>query len=369
MSSARLLPVSWTFSALTTMMLSPQSIWGVKEGLCLPRSRIAIIEASRPKIRPSASISSHFLSMSDGLAEKVFIARKECPAARNCCPARESRSCKRSAPKGQAMRWRKRGFTMAAILLEERTDGVLRLTLNRPEARNALSIELMTALVEALGRAADDRHTRVVAIAGAGPAFCAGHDLRELRQDPRRETYQRIFALCSELMLAIVRLPKPVIAEVHGVATAAGCQLVATCDLAVAAEEARFATPGVNIGLFCSTPMVALSRAVGRKAAMAMLLTGELIDAATARSLGLVNRVVPRDGLRDAVDGLARQIAGKSSFTVKIGKEAFYRQAELDLAAAYRYAAEIMTTNMVAEDAGEGIDAFLAKRTPVWHDR
>jgi enoyl-CoA hydratase/carnithine racemase len=253
--------------------------------------------------------------------------------------------------------------------MEERTDGVLRLTLNRPEARNALSVELMTALREALGRAADDPHSRVVVIAGAGPAFCAGHDLRELRQDPRRETHQRIFELCSELMLAIVRLPKPVIAEVHGVATAAGCQLVATCDLAAAAEEARFATPGVNIGLFCSTPMVALSRAVGRKAAMEMLLTGELIDAATARSLGLVSRVVPREGLRDAVDGLARQIAGKSAFTVKIGKEAFYRQAELDLAAAYRYAAEVMTTNMLAEDAGEGIDAFLARRAPVWHDR
>jgi enoyl-CoA hydratase/carnithine racemase len=164
-------------------------------------------------------------------------------------------------------------------------------------------------------------------------------------------------------------LPKPVIAEVHGVATAAGCQLVATCDLAVAAENARFATPGVNIGLFCSTPMVALSRAVGRKAAMEMLLTGELIDATTARSLGLVNRVVAREGLRDAVDGLARQIADKSAFTVKIGKEAFYRQAELDLAAAYRYAAGVMTANMLAEDAGEGIDAFLAKRAPVWRDR
>jgi enoyl-CoA hydratase/carnithine racemase len=258
---------------------------------------------------------------------------------------------------------------MAAILFEERADGVLRVILNRPEARNALSVELMTALLAALGRVADDPLSRVVVIAGAGPAFCAGHDLRELRQDRRRETYQRIFALCSELMLAIVRLPKPVIAEVHGVATAAGCQLVATCDLAVAAAEARFATPGVNIGLFCSTPMVALSRAVGRKAAMEMLLTGELIDAATARSLGLVNRVVAREGLRDAVDGLARQIAGKSAFTVKIGKEAFYRQAELDLAAAYRYAAEVMTTNMLAEDAGEGIDAFLAKRAPVWHDR
>jgi enoyl-CoA hydratase/carnithine racemase len=258
---------------------------------------------------------------------------------------------------------------MAAILFEERADGVLRVILNRPEARNDLSVELMTALLAALGRVADDPLSRVVVIAGAGPAFCAGHDLRELRQDRRRETYQRIFALCSELMLAIVRLPKPVIAEVHGVATAAGCQLVATCDLAVAAAEARFATPGVNIGLFCSTPMVALSRAVGRKAAMEMLLTGELIDAATARSLGLVNRVVAREGLRDAVDGLARQIAGKSAFTVKIGKEAFYRQAELDLAAAYRYAAEVMTTNMLAEDAGEGIDAFLAKRAPVWHDR
>jgi enoyl-CoA hydratase/carnithine racemase len=258
---------------------------------------------------------------------------------------------------------------MTAILLKECASGVLRLTLNRPQARNALSIELMTTLVQALGRAAEDREARVVVIAGAGPAFCAGHDLRELRQDPRRQTYVSTFALCSELMLTIVRLPKPVIAEVHGIATAAGCQLVATCDLAVAAEEARFATPGVNIGLFCSTPMVALSRAVGRKAAMEMLLTGELIDAAAARALGLVNRVVPREGLRQAVDALARQIAGKSAFTVKIGKEAFYRQAELDLAAAYRYAAEVMTTNMLAEDAGEGIDAFLAKRAPVWHDR
>src|SRR5215469_5296721 len=258
---------------------------------------------------------------------------------------------------------------MTAMLLKERADGILRLTLNRPEARNALSIELMTALLEALGRAAKDPKTRVVVIAGAGPTFCAGHDLRELREDPRREIYERIFALCSELMLAIVRLPKPVIAEVHGVATAAGCQLVATCDLAVAAEDARFATPGVNIGLFCSTPMVALTRAVGRKAAMEMLLTGKLIDAETAQAIGLINRVVPREGLRDAVDGLAREIASKSALTVKIGKEAFYRQAELDLAAAYRYAAEIMTTNMLARDAGEGIDAFLAKRAPGWQDR
>ena len=257
----------------------------------------------------------------------------------------------------------------APVLLEERDQGVVRLTLNRPEARNALSVALMSALLDALGRAAKEPQVRVVVVAGAGPAFCAGHDLRELRTDQRRETYESVFAQCSELMLAIVRLPKPVIAEVHGVATAAGCQLVATCDLAVAAEDARFATPGVNIGLFCSTPMVALTRAVGRKRAMEMLLTGDLIDAATAQVIGLVNRVVPREGLRDAVDGLAREIAGKSALTVAIGKEAFYRQAELDLAAAYRYAAEVMTTNMLARDAGEGIDAFLAKRAPVWHDR
>ena len=257
----------------------------------------------------------------------------------------------------------------APVLLAESDHGILRLTLNRPDARNALSVGLMSALLEALARAAKDPPTRVVVIAGAGPAFCAGHDLRELRADQRRETYEQLFAQCSELMLAIVRIPKAVIAEVHGVATAAGCQLVATCDLAVAAEDARFATPGVNIGLFCSTPMVALTRAVGRKAAMEMLLTGKLIDAETARAIGLINRVVPREGLRDAVNGLAREIAGKSALTVKIGKEAFYRQAELDLAAAYRYAAEVMTTNMLARDAGEGIDAFLAKREPVWHDR
>jgi enoyl-CoA hydratase/carnithine racemase len=257
----------------------------------------------------------------------------------------------------------------APVLLEEHDRGVLRLTLNRPDARNALSRALMSALLEALARAATDREARVIVIAGAGPAFCAGHDLRELRADPQRETYERVFAQCSELMLAIVRLPKPVIAEVHGVATAAGCQLVATCDLAIAEEDSRFATPGVNIGLFCSTPMVALTRAVGRKAAMEMLLTGKLIDAQKAQAIGLINRVVPREGLRDAVNGLAGEIAGKSALTVKIGKEAFYRQAELDLAAAYRYAAEVMTTNMLARDAGEGIDAFLGKRAAVWHDR
>jgi enoyl-CoA hydratase/carnithine racemase len=256
----------------------------------------------------------------------------------------------------------------ASVLLETLEDGVMRLVLNRPAARNALSIELMAALQGALARAAAASECRVVVIAGAGPAFCAGHDLRELRSDNSRAAYERTFAQCSALMLQIVRLPKPVIAEVHGIATAAGCQLVATCDLAVAAEEARFATPGVNIGLFCSTPMVALTRAVGRKAAMEMLLTGDLVDAATAKMLGLVNRVVPGAELSAATLGLARQIAAKSAVTLAIGKEAFYAQAELGLADAYRYAAEAMTRNMLARDAAEGIDAFLEKRPPVWRD-
>ena len=254
------------------------------------------------------------------------------------------------------------------VLLEERHDGVLRLVLNRPAARNALSLALMAALAAALDRAAADPACRVVVIAGSGAAFCAGHDLRELRADPSREFYERTFTACSALMLQIVHLPKPVIAEVHGIATAAGCQLVATCDLAVAAADARFATPGVNIGLFCSTPMVALSRAVGRKAAMEMLLTGELVEAPAAQALGLVNRVVPGAQLSAAAMGLARQIAAKSALTLAIGKEAFYAQAELGLAEAYRHAGEAMTRNMLARDAAEGIDAFLEKRPPVWQD-
>src|SRR3954469_13032437 len=254
------------------------------------------------------------------------------------------------------------------VLLREDEGGVVRLTLNRPQARNALSRGLMTALEEELARIREDRSARVVVLAGAGPAFCAGHDLRELRAEPGRGSYERLFARCSRLMQAITALPKPVIARVHGVATAAGCQLVATCDLAVAAEDARFATPGVNIGLFCSTPMVALTRAVGRKAAMEMLLTGELIDAATAKAIRLVNRVVPAAELSASTEELARQIAAKSSFTLAIGKEAFYQQAEMGLADAYRHAGEVMTRNMLAQDGGEGIDAFLAKRAPVWQD-
>jgi enoyl-CoA hydratase/carnithine racemase len=256
-----------------------------------------------------------------------------------------------------------------AVLLRRDEAGVAWLTLNRPAARNALSHDLMSALQEALDTIAHDRSVKVVVIGGAGTAFCAGHDLREIRANPGRQHYEAVFSQCSRLMTSIVTLPKPVIARVHGVATAAGCQLVATCDLAVAANGARFATPGVNIGLFCSTPMVALSRAVGRKAAMEMLLTGELVDAEQARQWGLVNRVVPAAELDAAVDTLARRVAEKSPLTLAIGKEAFYRQAELDLAAAYAYASEVMTRNMLARDAEEGIDAFLEKRAPVWESR
>lgn len=252
------------------------------------------------------------------------------------------------------------------LLLRQQAAGVARLTLNRPQTRNALSMAMMDALLEALADVAADAEVKVVVLAGAGPAFCAGHDLKELRSRPARDAYEAIFRRCSELMLTITRLPKPVIARVHGVATAAGCQLVATCDLAVAADDARFATPGVNIGLFCSTPMVALSRAVPRKQAMEMLLTGEMIDARRASDIGLVNRVVPLTDLDDAVAQLAATIASKSPHVLAIGKEAFYRQAELPLAEAYAYTAEVMTMNMLARDAAEGIDAFLEKRKPRW---
>ena len=260
-------------------------------------------------------------------------------------------------------------MTGEPLVLRRDEDGVAWLTLNRPQARNALSVALMSEMEAALETLAADRQTRIVVIAGAGPAFCAGHDLRELRANPGRQHYEAVFAQCARLMTRIVRLPKPVIARVHGVATAAGCQLVASCDLAVAAQGARFATPGVNIGLFCSTPMVALSRAVGRKPAMEMLLTGNLIGAEQARQWGLVNRVVPADKLDEAVRALAREIASKSPLTLAIGKEAFYQQAELGLDAAYAYAAEVMTTNMLARDAEEGIDAFIGKRPPVWEGR
>jgi len=254
----------------------------------------------------------------------------------------------------------------ADLLLRSDRDGVATLTLNRPQARNALSIGLMTALEAALAAIRDDASVRAVVVAGAGPAFCAGHDLKEIRANPGRATYEALFAQCSRLMTAVVRLPKPVIARVHGIATAAGCQLVASCDLAVAAESARFATPGVNIGLFCSTPMVALTRSVGRKQAMEMLLTGDMLDAAGAKAAGLVNRVVPDAALDAAAHALAAQVASKSPLTLALGKEAFYAQAEMGLDAAYAYASETMTRNMLTRDAEEGIDAFIGKRAPVW---
>jgi enoyl-CoA hydratase/carnithine racemase len=255
---------------------------------------------------------------------------------------------------------------MTDILLRHDSDSIATLTLNRPAARNALSFGLMEALDAELAAIANDPAVKVVIIAANGPAFCAGHDLRELRTSPTRQAYEATFALCSRLMQRIVRLPQPVIAQVHGVATAAGCQLVASADLAVAADTARFATPGVNIGLFCSTPMVALTRAVGRKQAIEMLLTGDLIPAHRAKELGLINRVVPEPDLPAATRELALRIASKSPLTVSIGKEAFYRQAEMDLAQAYAYTSQVMTTNMLANDAAEGIDAFLAKRQPHW---
>ncbi|GJD36973.1 enoyl-CoA hydratase [Methylobacterium aerolatum] len=252
------------------------------------------------------------------------------------------------------------------VLLRQDEDGICTLTLNRPGARNALSLGLMEALQDALDAIRADASVRVVVLKGAGPAFCAGHDLKEMRAEPSREATDRVFQTCVRLMTSIARLPQPVIAQVHGIATAAGCQLVATCDLALCAEDARFATPGVQIGLFCSTPMVALSRAVGRKAAMEMLLVGEPISAGEALRIGLVNRVVPAGTLDEAVTAMARRIAGKARKVVAIGKEAFGRQIEMGLDDAYAYAAEVMTRNMMMADAKEGIDAFIAKRDPVW---
>jgi enoyl-CoA hydratase/carnithine racemase len=252
------------------------------------------------------------------------------------------------------------------ILLRQDADGIATLTLNRPQARNALSMALMGALQDQLDAIRTDPGVRVVVLQGAGPAFCAGHDLKEMRTDPSREATEAVFRTCARLMLSLTRLPQPVIARVHGIATAAGCQLVATCDLAVCAEEARFATPGVQIGLFCSTPMVALSRAVSRKAALEMLLVGEPIDAAEALRIGLVNRVVPQADLDAAIGALATRIAGKARRVLAIGKEAFGRQIEMGLEEAYGYAAEVMTRNMMLADAHEGIDAFLGKRPPRW---
>src|SRR5690554_1172699 len=249
-------------------------------------------------------------------------------------------------------------------------NGVTTITLNQAERRNSLSMAMLEALSTVLDDIAGDTSSRVVVLASAGNVFCAGHDLREMREQFDSQAFQlALFRQCSKVMQQVVNLPKPVIARVSGVATAAGCQLVASCDLAVAESGSRFATPGVNIGLFCSTPMVALSRNVSHKHAMEMLLTGEMVDAITAERFGLVNRVVDADALDDTVYGMARTIAGKSAHALKTGKEAFYRQVEMPLAEAYDYTAQVMAGNMAAADAQEGIAAFLDKRSPNWQDR
>lgn len=253
-----------------------------------------------------------------------------------------------------------------ALVLRQDEAGVATLTLNRPKQYNALSQAMLGALQAALDAVAADKSVRVVVIAGAGPAFCAGHDLKEMRAHADPAFHQALFAQCGRVMLAINRLPQPAIARVHGIATAAGCQLVAACDLAVASDNARFATSGINVGLFCATPGVALSRNLGRKQALELLLTGDFIDAPTALRQGLINRVTPLDQLDATVWQLADSICSKSPLAIAMGKELFYRQLEMGLEEAYACASQAMACNMNSEDAREGIDAFIAKRKPEW---
>ncbi|MEM7425342.1 MAG: enoyl-CoA hydratase [Pseudomonadota bacterium] len=261
-----------------------------------------------------------------------------------------------------------------AIILNDLSEGVLRLTLNRPKARNALSEAMLAELKSAMEKASEDKDVRCVVLAGNGPAFSAGHDLKEVSarrqdEDRGRAYFKWLMATCSDVMQTVMHSPKPVIAEVAGIASAAGCQLAASCDLVVASENARFCTPGVNIGLFCSTPMVAISRSVSRKHMMEMLLTGDMMDAETAYRFGLVNRVVPDEELRAASDALATTIASKSTAVLAVGKEAFYRQRELPIEDAYAYCSDVMVQNMLFKDAEEGIGAFVEKREPKWEDR
>jgi enoyl-CoA hydratase/carnithine racemase len=255
---------------------------------------------------------------------------------------------------------------LGPLVLQERRGGAVLLTLNRPAQYNVLSEQMLAALHGALDSLAADSSVRVVVLGGAGKAFCAGHDLKQMKANRSLEYYQRLFDDCSRLMMRIQSLPQPVIARVHGVAAAAGCQLVAMCDLAVAADEARFAVSGVNIGLFCATPSVALSRNVGRKAAFEMLVTGDLIDAATAVQRGLINRSVPADRLDQEIDRLAAAIAAKPRSVIAEGKALFYRQIELGIAPAYQLAGQAMACNMTDDIAQEGASAFIEKRTPDW---
>jgi len=261
------------------------------------------------------------------------------------------------------------------ILLKDKIDnGILRLTLNNPKNQNTLSELMMDSLKKAFSDAATDQSIRVIILAANGAIFCAGHDLKEITearksQDSGTDYFKQLFDSCSELMQMIVSNPKPVIAEVDGIATAAGCQLVASCDLAIATNDSKFATPGVNIGLFCSTPMVALSRNVAKKHAMEMLLTGDMIDSINAKAIGLINNHVSKDLLMEKTLSIANKIASKSAMTVKMGKQAFYIQSELELSEAYKYTSKIMVENMLKEDAKEGIDAFINKRNPKWTDK
>jgi enoyl-CoA hydratase/carnithine racemase len=264
--------------------------------------------------------------------------------------------------------------TTAPVLLREDSGNVAVLVLNRPAVRNSLSEALLAALSSTFSEIAADRTIRAVVLAANGPAFSAGHDLKELTArrsdaDGGRAYFTTIMAACSTMMQQVVSLPQPVIAAVQGTASAAGCQLVASCDLAVASKQATFATPGVDIGLFCSTPMVALSRNVARKHAMEMLLTGDMVTAEDAMRIGLVNRVVEAGAERSAAIALAQQIASKSSHTVRIGKAGFYRQADIPLADAYKYVTQVMVENLLSADAEEGICAFIEKRDPEWEDR
>ena len=260
------------------------------------------------------------------------------------------------------------------MVLEELSNGIIRLILNDEKRRNALSENMLDVLFSKIMASADTPEIRVVIISANGPVFCAGHDLKEITQargnkDKGIIYFQKLFDKCSELMKLILANPKPVIAEVDGIATAAGCQLVATCDLAFASNFSKFATPGVNIGLFCSTPMVALSRNVLNKHAMEMLLTGDLVDCDRAEQIGLINRSFPVDVLKEKVNEIARKIASKSSVTLAVGKKAFYKQSEMTLSDAYAYTSEIMVDNMLKKDAEEGISAFLTKRKPEWQDK
>ncbi|MBC8524643.1 MAG: enoyl-CoA hydratase [Chlorobium phaeobacteroides] len=256
--------------------------------------------------------------------------------------------------------------TSETVLIKKDEHEIGHITINRPKAYNALSIECMEALIRALDILSADSSVRVIILAGSGKGFCAGHDLKELRSCTEKTFHKKIFDLCTRLMLSITRSPKPVIAKVHGIATAAGCQLVASCDLAVAEKNAGFATPGVTIGLFCSTPMVALSRNISKKHAMEMLLSGDLISAQRAYETGLINRLVPIEQLDQATLDLAKKIASKSPLALKIGKRAFYEQLDRNEEDAYRYCSQVMVENLTSRDAKEGIDAVLEKRSPVW---